>query len=231
MSTKAKKTEDLSVGQLMVQCCLISVVFLAWSSPLIQPVKIMVVLFHELSHGLMALATGGKVLNIVVTWEEGGFCETEGGIAALIVSAGYLGSMFFGGLLLYLSRLRDYVPVAYTILTLMLAAAILTVLDDPFSRSFATGLAASFLLLGLVVPAMISALFLQIALLSGLVGGMFHQQHRSKTMWMVMALSPVVLSLARERIEALRGPDEVEASIFPTADEPHDPPHAIPASL
>ncbi|MBW2312947.1 MAG: O-antigen ligase family protein [Deltaproteobacteria bacterium] len=75
------------------------------------------------------------------------------------------------------------------------------------------------------------ALFLQIALLSGLVGGMFHQQHRSKTMWLMMALSPIVLSLARERLEALRGPDEVEAPLFPTADEPHDPPHAIPASL
>jgi len=48
------------------------------------------------------------------------------------------------------------------------------------------------------------ALFLQLALLSGIVGGLFHQQQRSKTMWMMMALSPVVMSLTRERLEALR---------------------------
>ena len=162
MSTPADKTDDLSISQLITQGLLFCAVFFAWSSPAIQPVKIMVVLFHEMSHGLMALATGGTVLNIVVTWEEGGFCETEGGVPALVVSAGYLGSMFFGGLLLYLSRFRDYVPVVYTILTLTLAAAILTVLNDPFTRSFATGLAAAFLLLGLLAPLLVSGLFLQL---------------------------------------------------------------------
>jgi hypothetical protein len=162
MSKKASTTDDFSVAQVLIQFIVIGVIFSAWTSPVIQPVKIMVVLFHELSHGLMAIATGGKVLNIVVTWDEGGFCETEGGIAALIVSAGYLGSMFSGGLLLYLSRFSGYVPGVYTILTLLLGAAILTVLNDPFTRSFATGLAAAFLLLGLVAPAMISAFFLRI---------------------------------------------------------------------
>lgn len=162
MSKKDKNPDDFSVAQLLIQFFLIGAIFSAWTSPAIQPVKIMVVLFHELSHGLMALATGGKVLNIVVTWEEGGFCETEGGIAALIVSAGYLGSMFFGGLLLYLSRFSSYVPGVYTILALTLTAAILTVLSDSFSRSFATALAAVFLLVGLLAPAMISALFLRV---------------------------------------------------------------------
>ncbi len=162
MSKKIKDSDDFSVAQVLIQFILIGAIFLAWSSSAIQPVKIMVVLFHELSHGLMAIATGGKVLNIVVTWDEGGFCETEGGVAALIVSAGYLGSMFFGGLLLYLSRFRGYVPCVYMILTLTLVAAMITVLSDPFSRSFATGLAAAFLLLGLLAPAAISALFLRV---------------------------------------------------------------------
>lgn len=162
MSNKIKKSDDFSVAQVLIQFILIGVIFSIWSTSAIQPVKIMVVLFHELSHGLMAIATGGKVLNIVVTWDEGGFCETEGGVAALIVSAGYLGSMFFGGLLLYLSRFRGYVPCVYMILTLILVAAMITVLSDPFSRSFATGLAAAFLLLGLLAPAVISALFLRV---------------------------------------------------------------------
>jgi len=67
------------------------------------------------------------------------------------------------------------------------------------------------------------ALFLQLALVAGMVGGMFHQLHRSKTMWMVMALSPVVVGLARERLEALRATDSPRVSIFPEASEPRPP--------
>ena len=160
-----EKTEQplgISVSQLLLQCFMICVVFAAWSTPAIQPVKIMVVLFHELSHGLMAIATGGSVLAIEITRFEGGFCETEGGIPELIVSAGYLGSMFFGGLLLYLSKFRGAAPVVYTMLTLTLAAAIFTVIRDPYTRTFATGLAAAFITMGLLAPAIISATFLQL---------------------------------------------------------------------
>lgn len=162
MGKAVELQEGISVPRAFVQCILMCLVFYLWSSPVIQPVKIMVVLFHEMSHGFTAIATGGKVLTIAVTIEEGGACETEGGIPELIVSAGYLGSMFFGGLLLYLSRFRAAIPVVFTCLTLTMATAIFTVLHDPFSRSFATALAASFIFLGLIAPAFLGSLFLQI---------------------------------------------------------------------
>lgn len=44
------------------------------------------------------------------------------------------------------------------------------------------------------------ATFLQIALLGGLIGGMFGMAHRSKTMWLLLALSPALLSLCKARI-------------------------------
>ncbi len=160
---EAKETQrGVSTTQLTVQFFLICMVFGIWSTPLIHPIKIMVVLFHELSHGLMALATGGTILSIEITQQEGGLCETEGGHAALIVSAGYLGSMFFGGLLLYLSKFREYVGVVYTMLTILLAAAIFSVLKDPYTRDFATGLAGAFVVLGLLAPSMVGAFFLQL---------------------------------------------------------------------
>lgn len=162
MGKTAELQEGISVPQAFVQCLLMCAVFYLWSSPAIQPVKIMVVLFHEMSHGFAAIATGGKVLTIAVTVEEGGVCETEGGIPELIVSAGYLGSMFFGGLLLYLSRFRGSIPIVYTCLTLTMATAIFTVLHDPFSRSFATALAASFIFLGLISPAFLGMLVLRL---------------------------------------------------------------------
>jgi len=45
-------------------------------------------------------------------------------------------------------RFRGAIPIVYTSLTLTMATAIFTVLHDPFSRSFATALAASFIFLG-----------------------------------------------------------------------------------
>lgn len=44
------------------------------------------------------------------------------------------------------------------------------------------------------------ATFLQIALLGCLVGGAFGMAHVSKTMWLLLAISPVLLSLCRARI-------------------------------
>jgi hypothetical protein len=162
MARAAEFQEGVSVPRVVWQCFLISAVFYLWASPVIQPVKIMVVLFHEMSHGLMALASGGRVLDIVITSDEGGACETEGGAALLIVSAGYLGSMFFGGLLLYLSRFKGCVPIVFTALTLTLGAAIFTVLHDPYSRTFASALAGSFVFAGLLSPAVVGAFFLRI---------------------------------------------------------------------
>jgi len=162
MSHAAEDTDGVSIPLLITQCLLIFLVFYLWSSPIIQPVKVMVVLFHEMSHGLMAVLSGGRVLDIAVTADEGGACETEGGWAPLIVSAGYLGSMIFGGLLLYLSKYRGAVPAVYTLLTLVLASAIFTVLHDPFSRTFAVGLAACFIFLGLIAPTAIGRLFLRV---------------------------------------------------------------------
>jgi hypothetical protein len=152
MSDTAEYSESFSPFTLFLQAFLMAGVFYLWSSPVIQPIKIMVVLFHEMSHGVMALASGGEVLRIIITADEGGACETVGGIGELIVSAGYLGSMLFGGLILYLSKLRSCVPVVYTFLALLLAAAIFTVLRDPYSRTFATALAGCFIFLGLLAP-------------------------------------------------------------------------------
>ena len=162
MSATATTQEEFSPQVLFIQCALMSLVVYAWSSPFIQPVKIMVVLFHEMSHGLMALLSGGEVLRIVITADEGGACETQGGVGTLIVSAGYLGSMLFGGLLLYLSRFRSCVPVVYTLLSLTLGAALFTVLHDPYSRTFATALAGSFIFLGLLAPTFLGVVFLRV---------------------------------------------------------------------
>lgn len=162
MGRSSEYADNFSVSQFIVQCLLIGMVFCFWHSPAIQPVKLMVVLFHEMSHGIVALASGGRVLNIAITADEGGWCESDGGVTVLIVSAGYLGSMLTGGLMLYLSRFRASVTGVYILLTLTLTAAIFTVLHDAYSRTFATSLAGSFIVLGFLMPGFLGALFLRL---------------------------------------------------------------------
>ncbi|NIP80408.1 MAG: M50 family peptidase [Gemmatimonadetes bacterium] len=78
--------------------------------PLPYPLKLFVVLLHEASHGAMALATGGEIQRIVVTPDQGGVCYCPGGNAFLTLSAGYLGSLGWGALILLLARARRPLP-------------------------------------------------------------------------------------------------------------------------
>jgi hypothetical protein len=80
----------------------------------------------------------------------------------LIVTAGYLGSMFVGGMLLYLSRAKHFVPLVFGLLTLILVAAITTVIRDSYSRTFASGLAVFFVLCGFLAPSTIGTLLLRL---------------------------------------------------------------------
>lgn len=77
-----------------------------WSTPVVYPLKIFVVLLHELGHAAAAVATGGRVEAIVLDPFQGGACHCPGGNAFVTLSAGYLGSLGWGLLLLALAEWR-----------------------------------------------------------------------------------------------------------------------------
>lgn len=80
-----------------------SAVWLLWDTPAIYPLKIFVVMLHEISHGIASLATGGTIEKIVLDPQQGGACHCGGGNAFLTLSAGYLGSLLWGVALLGLA--------------------------------------------------------------------------------------------------------------------------------
>ena len=86
--------------QLHTLLAIFLVVVLFWDSFALKPLKILVVFFHEISHGFAAIVTGGRMHEIAVVFEEGGHCITSGGSRFLILSAGYLGSLLWGGIIL-----------------------------------------------------------------------------------------------------------------------------------
>jgi hypothetical protein len=77
-----------------------------WSTPAVYPLKIFVVLLHEVSHAAVAVATGGSVERIVLNPQQGGACYCPGGNAFLTLSAGYLGSLGWGALMFGAARTR-----------------------------------------------------------------------------------------------------------------------------
>jgi hypothetical protein len=91
----------------LVLCVIYLALAFLWNTVWVYPLKLFVVLLHEASHGLTALATGGRIVEIRVFPEEAGVTVTTGGNAFLITSSGYVGSMLFGAaILLVATRTR-----------------------------------------------------------------------------------------------------------------------------
>jgi hypothetical protein len=81
-----------------------------WESPAVYPLKIFVVLLHEWSHAVALLATGGVLERIVLDPYQGGATFGRGGSAFLTLSAGYLGSLAWGGLMVLGAQARRLRP-------------------------------------------------------------------------------------------------------------------------
>ncbi|KAA0058087.1 uncharacterized protein E6C27_scaffold274G003950 [Cucumis melo var. makuwa] len=81
-----------------------TVVILAlWRTILLKPFKLVTVFLHEASHAIVCKLTCGHVEGIQVHADEGGATQTRGGVYWLILPAGYIGSSFWGMLLILAS--------------------------------------------------------------------------------------------------------------------------------
>jgi hypothetical protein len=86
--------------------------FVPYAWVLTYPFQLFVTFIHEGGHALAAVLTGNSVRSLSVALDTSGLTETltpaEGGFFSkmLISSAGYLGAIAFGALLLWLVRLR-----------------------------------------------------------------------------------------------------------------------------
>jgi len=74
-----------------------------WNVPYLRmilwPFKMLVIAFHEFGHAFSAILTGGKVKSISLDPNEGGVTHLSGGISAITLPAGYLGSSIIGAIL------------------------------------------------------------------------------------------------------------------------------------
>jgi len=90
-----------NIFELILLFLLTALSFFMWDSILFFPIKLLVVILHEISHGIIAIITGGKILALEINFNLGGKCITEDGNQFLIAFAGYPGSFLFGAALFF----------------------------------------------------------------------------------------------------------------------------------
>lgn len=118
-----------------------------WDTPVVYPLKVFVVLLHEISHGIAAVATGGAIRSIQIDMHEGGACLCPGGNSFITLSAGYLGSLAWGVVLLVLALGKPKRhKISLMLIGGMLAIVTLLYIRNVFGVFF--GLAAGFALIG-----------------------------------------------------------------------------------
>ncbi|MBA6329325.1 M50 family metallopeptidase [Colwellia sp. MB02u-6] len=87
--------------------------------------------FHEISHGLTALLTGGSIVQIQLFPNGAGLCTTRGGSAFFISLMGYGGAILWGSLIFYLASSHRKTAQIFSLLLIgLLASSILLWVRD-----------------------------------------------------------------------------------------------------
>lgn len=125
---------------------MLTVVFALWNYPVMYPLKMLVIFLHEASHAFATLLTGGEVLELSLNPQEGGHVTSRGGNGFLIASAGYLGSLFLGSLLLILALKSTADRVVVGLLGVIMLVLAALYVRAPFPLAFCIGGGVSALL-------------------------------------------------------------------------------------
>jgi hypothetical protein len=144
-------------------------IYALWSTPVIYPLRIMIVFLHEVSHGLAAVLTGGSIDRLVISPDESGLAYVSGGSRFVVLTAGYLGSLLFG-VLFFVVALRTHLDrwtVALIGACMLLVAALY--IRDGFPLIFCTLGGVAMLLTAWFLPVPVNDLMLRIIGLSSLL--------------------------------------------------------------
>lgn len=135
---------------------------LLWNTVVMYPLKIFVVFMHEVSHGLAAIATGGKIVSIEIDQNEGGLARTVGGSDFWTISAGYLGSLLWGGVILLLAARTRFSKAVSVLVGIGMVAITIGFGSDVFTYLFGIGFGVALILFGMFLPVIVNEWILKI---------------------------------------------------------------------
>jgi len=79
--------------------------------------------FHEISHGIAALLTGGSIVRIQLFTNGAGLCTTQGGLAFFISFFGYAGATFWGWAIYRIASAHQRAAQIFSAIMLLLLAS------------------------------------------------------------------------------------------------------------
>jgi hypothetical protein len=147
--------------KLIIVLTLLGVSMIFWNSIVLYPIKLFVVLLHEVSHGFAAVATGGSILRIEINERIGGVCYTAGGWPFVVVSAGYVGSMILGGLVFMLAQRASFSRWLAAVIGTLCVVVTLLYVRNLFGLLFGVGFGLAFLASARYLPPNLLEMFLQ----------------------------------------------------------------------
>ncbi|MCU0463901.1 MAG: M50 family metallopeptidase [Anaerolineae bacterium] len=93
---------------LTISAIALVVVIILWNVPLfsfiVYPLRLFVTFVHEAGHIIAAVLTGGEPRGFAVFTDGSGVAYTAGGLRAVILPAGYIGTALFGAGLFYIAN-------------------------------------------------------------------------------------------------------------------------------
>lgn len=148
--------------QLLILFSVIIAIFFLWSTPALYPLKLLIVFFHESSHALMTIATGGQVIELEIDRMQGGHVISAGGNRFITLTAGYLGSLIWGVVIYLLAVGSKYDKAIMFCLGIIIMVVTTLFVRDLFAFGFG-GLTGLFMILmGVKAPMQINDIILRV---------------------------------------------------------------------
>lgn len=148
---------------------LVIAVGLLWMTPVLLPLRLLVVFFHEFSHAAATWLTGGYVISLTISPLEGGEVVSAGGNRFITLSAGYLGSLLCGVLLFLIALKTNADRIAMAALGVLTLVIMALYVRTPFALGFCLLTGASMLLSARYLSILINDLGLRIIGLSSMI--------------------------------------------------------------
>lgn len=144
------KNEIVNQAALMVVVLIIVFNFLR--TPFFYPLLLLNTFFHEASHAIVTVLTGGSVSEFVVNPNMSGHIYSNGGIGILISNAGYLGSFIWGGLIYVFASRMPHDRWGLGLLGLVLGLITLYFPAIDHAMFYGIGFAVVMVLAGVMAP-------------------------------------------------------------------------------
>jgi hypothetical protein len=103
--------------------------------------------FHEISHGIAAVVTGGSILRIQLFSNGAGLCTTHGGLGFIIGFAGYAGATFWGWAIYQFSSAHQRIAQGFSLFVLVLIISSIAFWGRDLLTWFILGVLATLFLL------------------------------------------------------------------------------------